>query len=166
MEMSDDQRVAAARRTALSYAYVQQAWNDATNGENFPAWVKGPGRQIVLEQLQRLSKCDKNPEEAQSRIKDKMEEMSAQERAEDSYGIFVAFVAELVTECFKAEGFDKLGAEFPLGEEGETSLSTFATVTMDECGVLWQGAFPFRRTGADAGVCPLEYGRRSPSKTF
>ncbi len=160
MEMKEDQRVAAAQRSALSYAFVKDAWNNAATGENFPAWVRGPGREVVLEQLRRLSKYNADDSAREKRILDKMAEMSIQEKSEDSFGVFVAFVAELVKESFQAGKLDKLGDLFPLGEAGSRgSRAAASEVLMNECGTIWDGRFPLPRSQeeSDQGVCPVAW---------
>jgi len=155
MEMKEDQRVAISQKSAISYGYIRDAWNKQTGGENFPAWVRNDGREVVLKQLRRLSKSALDTDAAEKRVLDKMAEMSVVEKSEDAFGIYVTFVAELVNELWESGKTKHLSDVFPLEEGNTGSRGKAAEVFMDSCFDVWDGRFGMPRAKEDdPGTCP------------
>jgi hypothetical protein len=120
------------------------AWNAQTGRGNFPAWVRGDGKQIIFEQLMRLSTVEYNA--AKKKVEGKMAEMSAPEKSEYSFGVYVAFVVELVNELWDNGKLNLSEANvFPLptpsGKSRMGSRGEAAEMFTDSCYNVWEGRF-------------------------
>ena len=120
------------------------AWNAQTGRGNFPAWVRGDGKQIIFEQLMRLSTVEYDA--AKKKVEGKMAEMSAPEKSEYSFGVYVAFVVELVNELWDNHKLNLSDANvFPLPTPSGTSRmgsrGEAAEMFTDSCYNVWEGRF-------------------------
>lgn len=114
---------------------------------NFPAWVRGDGKEIITEQLMRLSKPggEEDTAKKKKRVEGKMAEMSAPEKSEYSFGVYVEFVVELVNDLWDRKVTTHLSDAqvFPLprGEGNMGSRGEAAAMFTDSYYNMWESRF-------------------------